>query len=160
MAEAHSWGRPADRQRRLHMRGACEVGHGDVRTPIEPHRSRSQDGSRPVQLRPFLPNPPYARWSLSSPVDVHSRFHSTIETELLLGTLPYHLISSLSLTLLELVLIVRGGASSCALKTTEYAHSLRLCCLSFHFGDTRRFQFRQHSDVVCRRDERGCPSGV
>ena len=51
-------GRPADRQRRLHMRGACEVGHGDVRTPIEPHRSRSQDGSRPVQLRPFLPNPP------------------------------------------------------------------------------------------------------
>ena len=58
MAAAHSWGRPADRQRRLHMRGACEVGHGDVRTPIEPHRSRSQDGSRPVQLRPFLPNPP------------------------------------------------------------------------------------------------------
>ena len=58
VAEAHSWGRPADRQRRLHMRGACEVGHGDVRTPIEPHRSRSQDGSRPVQLRPFLPNPP------------------------------------------------------------------------------------------------------
>ena len=51
MAEAHSWGRPADRQRRLHMRGACEVGHGDVRTPIEPHRSRSQDGSRPVHVR-------------------------------------------------------------------------------------------------------------